>query len=730
MTSLGHSEIAEKARLLEQQGQVDHALRLLLDVGALELGVQLLTRHKRYTEAGRLLLKGLGVPLQAIGGLPPDKLQPAVTAAFYLQKGGEWGRAAELFLILGKADLAQELYQKVIAAFGSMQRVGERYRAACFQLIQVAVALEHVSFEMDHILAAYIEQGPYNPGEAEGFYLLGHLYLQKHYLEAAEHVFQRLSARMSSYRDVPRLLSLIHEQKQSTYQSSSRVPSQHGYAPAAPGYVSPPGGHYDLPGLPELPVHPGVPLPSSGHRPPTPQGGQPQVDSRSTPPPSPSRHEPRPTPVPSTRAPQQQGADARGAKALFPTLTAQIQRQGLNTPPSAGSSTQQPTPQAPHTPAPNIQVGDPNLPTHYPKQDPRNPFGPPSSDTLPNPILQSGGEHPEEESLSAHIDDGLGGVTSDDLDAMPHDDQSMAEQPFLFSSYDGLPSASEDNKEQSLDVRFAPGVEIADRYRIIEQIGQGGMAVVFRAVDTKLDEEIALKVFDPFFANDETKLRFKQELKLSRKLSHPNIIRLHDIGSHGQYHYISMELLNGTDLEQMLQEHSPFDIAFGLEVLIQMCEGLQAAHDVGVIHRDVKPSNFFLTVDGYAKVMDFGIATEKSSPKLTATGTVVGTGLYMAPERAVGKEDISPESDLYSLGVVAFEMFTGTLPFIHDDIIPLLMMHVHDPVPSPRQYNPLIPLELEQVIFKLLEKKPENRYTSCRELATVLHHLLQQIPEE
>jgi serine/threonine-protein kinase len=308
------------------------------------------------------------------------------------------------------------------------------------------------------------------------------------------------------------------------------------------------------------------------------------------------------------------------------------------------------------------------------------------------------------------------------IDPASQTDLSVEAQ--THASYHSMPAALEGD----FLTHFAPGSVIDGRYNIVQQVGQGGMAAVFRAIDEQLDEEVALKVFDPFYSNDKTFLRFKRELKLSRKLSHPNIIRLHDIGSHQQFHYISMELLEGRDLEDILSMHKGVDIVFGTQILLQICSGLQAAHDIGVIHRDIKPSNFFLTDDGVLKVMDFGIAIEANSDKLTATGSVVGTGMYMAPERAMGQELISPESDLYSIGIVAFEMFTGELPFYHENIIPLLMMHVHDTPPRPSQINPHVPLLLESIILKLLAKSPGDRYDSCRELSDALRGFLRTLP--
>jgi len=265
---------------------------------------------------------------------------------------------------------------------------------------------------------------------------------------------------------------------------------------------------------------------------------------------------------------------------------------------------------------------------------------------------------------------------------------------------------------------FAPGATIAGRYRIEQQIGQGGMAAVFKAFDLELEEHVALKVFGAEKGKDVLVARFKQELKLSRQLVHPNIIRLYDIGVHQGHRYISMELLVGTSLKERLRERLTIDSA--LDYLMQACLGLQAAHDAGVVHRDVKPDNFFIADSGVLKVMDFGIAKQYAAPGVTVAGSIAGTPLYMSPEQISNFSTVSHLTDLYALGVCAYEMFTGSLPFNHEELVPLLMMHVNDAPEPPRERNPQLPAELDSAILKLLEKEPARRYQSCRELGAEL----------
>jgi tetratricopeptide (TPR) repeat protein len=266
--------------------------------------------------------------------------------------------------------------------------------------------------------------------------------------------------------------------------------------------------------------------------------------------------------------------------------------------------------------------------------------------------------------------------------------------------------------------KFEVGATVAGRYRLEAKIGQGGMATVFRAFDLELEENVALKVFNLEQASEVLVARFKQELKLSRQLIHPNIIRLYDIAAHNGHRYISMELLVGKSLKDRMRQPIEFRTALGY--LLQACQGLQAAHDAGVIHRDVKPDNFFVTDDGILKVMDFGIAKQYATPGVTVAGAIAGTPLYMSPEQIGNFSTVTHLTDIYALGICAYEMFTGQVPFFHEELVPILMMHVNNrPVP-PREKNPHVPAELDAIILRLLAKDPKQRYQSCRELAQEL----------
>ena len=264
---------------------------------------------------------------------------------------------------------------------------------------------------------------------------------------------------------------------------------------------------------------------------------------------------------------------------------------------------------------------------------------------------------------------------------------------------------------------IAIGALVADRYRIETEIGRGGMAVVYQAQDLELMESVALKVFRPMPQDEEGINRFRQELKVSRRLIHPNITRLYDIGIHGAQRYISMELLVGKSLERLVGTRWP--ARRGIDTLIQVCEGLAAAHAQGVIHRDIKPGNLFLTHEGIAKIMDFGIARERAAPGITQAGMIIGTPEYLSPEQINGSE-AGDASDLYALGIVAYEMFTGRKPFVHDELLPLLQMHLSVPPEPPRSFAPQLPAALESIILTLLRKDPRDRYPSARAAADAL----------
>ena len=262
---------------------------------------------------------------------------------------------------------------------------------------------------------------------------------------------------------------------------------------------------------------------------------------------------------------------------------------------------------------------------------------------------------------------------------------------------------------------FYPGAVIAGRYRLEERLGAGGMSVVFRAADLELDDEIAVKVLTQAVFDAETDARLRRELMLSRQIVHRNIVRTFEMGRVQGLNYLILELLRGDKLADRMRA-GPLPLGEGLDYLAQACAGLQAAHDLGVIHRDVKPGNFFIAAGGVLKVMDFGLAKVRDAPGLTATGVIGGTPAYMAPEQASDFRSVTPATDIYALGVVAYEMFTATLPFVHENPLAVLNMHRDAPPAPPRSRNPSLPEAVELIILRCLEKDPGRRFGSCREM--------------
>ena len=267
---------------------------------------------------------------------------------------------------------------------------------------------------------------------------------------------------------------------------------------------------------------------------------------------------------------------------------------------------------------------------------------------------------------------------------------------------------------------FAPGVTVAKRYRINDIIGRGGMSIVYAATDLELNEILALKLFTQP-TNEEAIERFKQEIKLARQLIHPNIIRVYDLGTALGARFLTMELLVGEDLHALMTRG--ISLRDGCNLMAQACDGLQVAHDLGVVHRDIKPENLFVSKERVVKVMDFGIAKQTRQAGLTMAGMVVGTPEYMAPEQAHGHMKVTPSADLYSIGIILYALATGQLPFRHDELVPLLMMHVSEAPQPPRTLNPGCPVEVEALILSLLQKRAEDRPPTAAAVAARLREL-------
>lgn len=253
------------------------------------------------------------------------------------------------------------------------------------------------------------------------------------------------------------------------------------------------------------------------------------------------------------------------------------------------------------------------------------------------------------------------------------------------------------------------------RYRVTEKIGSGGMAEVYKAVDEVLGRTVAVKVLHSHYASDPAFVaRFRQEAQAAANLSHPGIVNIYDWGQDDNTYYIVMEYVRGTDLKSLVEERGPIDAVKVAEYAAQVCAALSVAHGYDIIHRDIKPHNIVLTPDGTVKVMDFGIA-RAGNTQMTQTGSVLGTAHYVSPEQAQGRS-LTATSDLYSLGVVLYELTTGRVPFDADTPVAVALKHVNDDPVPPRELNPAIPSGLEAVILRAMRKNPADRYASAEEM--------------
>ena len=260
------------------------------------------------------------------------------------------------------------------------------------------------------------------------------------------------------------------------------------------------------------------------------------------------------------------------------------------------------------------------------------------------------------------------------------------------------------------------GSTFAGRYQVIEELGHGGMGRVYKVQDTDIKEKVALKLLRPEIALDkETIERFSNELKLARKISHRNVCRMFDLGKAEGTTFITMEFVPGEDLKSFIHRAKQLSIGTAISIAKQICEGLEEAHRLGVVHRDLKPGNIMIDKDGDAKIMDFGIARSLSGRGITGAGVLIGTPEYMSPEQVDGKE-IDQRSDLYSLGVILYEMVTGRRPFEGDTTLSVAVKQKSETPPDPKFLNVQISDELSRVILKCLEKRKENRYQSSKEL--------------
>lgn len=267
-----------------------------------------------------------------------------------------------------------------------------------------------------------------------------------------------------------------------------------------------------------------------------------------------------------------------------------------------------------------------------------------------------------------------------------------------------------------------PGTIISDRYEIIDVVGSGGMADVYKARDHRLNRFVAIKVLKPEYSNDKSFVnKFRGEAQSAAGLSHPNIVNVYDVGDDGGLYYIVMELVEGITLKRFIEKKGKLDVKEAVGIAIQIAQGMEAAHDNRIIHRDIKPQNIIISRDGKVKVTDFGIA--KATNSNTITSNAMGSVHYLSPEQARGGYS-DEKSDIYSLGVTIYEMLSGKVPFAGDNTVSVALLHIQGEAMPLRELDPSIPASIDKIVQKCMQKRPEKRYHSASELIADLKRAL------
>ena len=294
-----------------------------------------------------------------------------------------------------------------------------------------------------------------------------------------------------------------------------------------------------------------------------------------------------------------------------------------------------------------------------------------------------------------------------------------------------LPSAKEIPVTETLETpkeELTTGSIFAGRYQIVEELGKGGMGKVYKALDTELKEKVAIKLIKPEVAADEKTIeRFRNELKFARKIRHKNVCQMYDLNREEGTHYITMEYVHGEDLKRLIRKMGQMSAGQVISIALQVCEGMAEAHRLGVVHRDLKPQNIMVDEEGNARIMDFGIARSVKGKGITGAGVMIGTPEYMSPEQVEGKES-DQRSDIYSLGIILYEMLTGRVPFEGDTPFTVGVKHKSEAPEDPKKFNSGIPDDLNLIILKCLEKQREDRFQSTGEICSELTRIEQGLP--
>lgn len=266
--------------------------------------------------------------------------------------------------------------------------------------------------------------------------------------------------------------------------------------------------------------------------------------------------------------------------------------------------------------------------------------------------------------------------------------------------------------------------QVANRYDILSLIGQGGMADVYKANDTILNRVVAIKILREKLSNDAmTLVRFQREASAASRLSHPNVVDIYDVGESEDMHYIVMEYIRGRTLKQMIAQRGSLSVSESIHIMMQLTSAISHAHSHHIIHRDIKPQNVLVKDDGTVKITDFGIAIANDAVQLTLNNAVMGSAHYLAPETAQGK-DASEQVDIYSLGIVFYELLTGSVPFSGKTPTEIAVKHLRQPIPYVRDFNQQIPQSVENIILKATAKNPEQRYKSADLMLEDLQHCM------
>ncbi|NIN92859.1 protein kinase [bacterium] len=309
--------------------------------------------------------------------------------------------------------------------------------------------------------------------------------------------------------------------------------------------------------------------------------------------------------------------------------------------------------------------------------------------------------------------------------------ENTSDSEFCKKCATPLPSSKEIPITETLETpteELTRGTVFASRYEIIEELGKGGMGKVYRVEDKKIKEEVALKLIKPEIASDKKTIeRFSNELKMARKIRHKNVCGMYDLDEEKGTHYITMEYVPGEDLKGMIKMMGQLGAGKSISIAKQVCEGLAEAHRLGVVHRDLKPSNIMIDKEGNARIMDFGIARSLKEKEITGAGVMVGTPEYVSPEQAEVKE-VDQRSDIYSLGVIMYEMVTGRVPFEGETPLSIAMKHKSEMPKDPRELNAQIPEDLSNLILRCMEKDKEKRYQSAGGVRSELTRIEKGIP--